>query len=127
MNILTGVKNFLELINENWTIIVVIIGLIIGLVQRISKYMNTTTEEKVEIAKSSIKEVILKWVSDAEDDYAEWVKAGSIKRSQVIKEIFIEYPILSKVTNQEELINWIDKQIDDSLDTLREIIKENNK
>ena len=50
----------------------------------------------------------------------------SIKRAQVIDELFANYPILSKVTNQEDLIKWIDDVIDESLITLREIV-ENNK
>ena len=124
-NILDGIKNFLQLINNNWTTILVIIGLIIAITKKIKSYLSKSDEEKIEIAKQQVKEIILKLTSDAEVDYDEWKKAGSIKRSQVIKDIFIEYPILSKVVNQEELIKWIDETIDDALVTLREIVKEN--
>ena len=82
-------------------------------------------EEKIEIAKTQIKEIILKMISDAEVDYEEWNKAGSIKRSQVINEIFEKYPILSKVTNQSQIIDWIDQTIDESLKILREIVSNN--
>ena len=61
-------------------------------------------------------------ISDAECDYDEWNKAGEIKRSQVIKKIYEMYPILSKVVNQEELTKWIDAEIDDSLETLNDIV-----
>lgn len=127
MVILNGIKNFLEFINQNWTTLIIIAGLIIAIVKKAKSYFSKSDEEKIEIAKQQVKEIILKLISDAEVDYEEWKKAGSIKRSQVIKEIFIEYPILSKAVDQEELINWIDEMIDESLVTLREIVKENNK
>lgn len=125
MNVLTGIRNFLEIINDNWTIIIAIIGLGIATYRKVSKYTKTTNDEKVEIAKKQIKEVILKLISDAEYEYSEWVSAGSIKRSQVIDELFVKYPILSKFSNQDELIKWIDKEIDNALDTLREVIEQN--
>jgi hypothetical protein len=37
----------------------------------------------------------------------------------------MEYPILSKVTDQEHLITWIDEQIDNALHELRSVIKKN--
>lgn len=125
MVVLNGIKNFLEIIETNWTTIIVIIGLVIAIVKKAKSYFNKSDEEKIEIAKQQVKEIILKLISDAEVDYDEWKKAGSIKRSQVIKDIFIEYPILSKTVNQEDLIKWIDETIDDALVTLREIVKEN--
>lgn len=125
MIVLNGIKNFLELIEQNWTIIVVIVGLAIAVGKKAKDYFNKSDEEKIEIAKMQIQEIILKLISDAEADYEEWKKAGSIKRSQVIEEIFIEYPVLSKAVDQEELIGWIDEIIDKALITLREIVEEN--
>lgn len=123
MNILNGLKNFLELIEANWTTIMVIIGLIIGIVQKTKKYFGKSKEEKIAIAKAQAKETILKLVSDAEEDYIEWNQAGTIKRSQVIADIFTDYPILSKVVDQEALIKWIDDEIDKALVTLRQVIE----
>lgn len=119
---LNGIKNFLEFVNQNWMNLVVIAGLLIGLYQKISTYLKKSNEEKVEIAKHQIREIMLKMISDAESDYDEWNKAGEIKRSQVIKKIYEMYPILSKVVNQEELTEWIDAEIDDSLETLNDIV-----
>ena len=127
MDILNGIKNFLSLINDNWTTILVIIGLALALWKKIESYSKLSTDKKIEIAKKQISENILKLITQAEKDYAEWEKAGSIKRSEVISEIYKEYPILAKVVNQEELVKWIDEQIDNALPTLREIIKENEK
>lgn len=127
MDILNGIKNFLSLINDNWTTILVIIGLLLALWKKFESYSKLSTEKKIEIAKKQISENILKLITQAEKDYAEWEKAGSIKRSEVISEIYKEYPILAKVVNQEELVKWIDEQIDNALPTLRDIIKENEK
>lgn len=125
MNFLTGLQNFLNIINDNWTTILVCVGLIVGIVKKTQDYLSKSDDEKIKIAKAQIKQVILKKISDAEVDYEEWNKAGSIKRSQVISEIYKEYPILSKVVDQTELIEWIDSEIDVTLKTLRSIIKEN--
>ena len=127
MDILNGIKNFLSLINDNWTTILVIVGLALALWKKIESYSKLSTDKKIEIAKKQISENILKLITQAEKDYAEWEKAGSIKRSEVISGIYKEYPILAKVVNQEELVKWIDEQIDNALPTLRDIIKQNEK
>lgn len=120
--VLAGIKNFLQIIHDNWTTIIVIVALLLALIQKIEKVMNRSQEEQLEIAKKQIKEMILKWVTDAEVDYQEWTKAGSIKRSQVIQQVFEEYPILEEITDQESLIAWIDECIDEALENLRNII-----
>lgn len=127
MIILDGIKNFLEFVNSNWTSIAVVIGLAIAVTKKVVAYFSKSDEEKIEIAKNQIRETMLKLITDAEQDYEEWKLAGSIKRAQVIDEIFANYPILSKVTDQKELIAWIDDAIDDSLVTLRKIVEENKK
>lgn len=125
MDVLNGLKNFLQFINNNWTTICVILGLLIALYSKIKRYLKLSNEEKISVAKTQIKETILRLVTEAESDYKEWVKAGSVKRAQVIEEIFLMYPILSRVTNQEELIVWIDETIDNALVTLRDIMSKN--
>lgn len=122
---LDGIKNFLQFVNDNWTTIIIIISLGIALYQRIRTYVSKSNTEKIDVAKKQIKEIILKLISDAEEDYYYMTSAGSIKRSQVIKKIFEDYPVLSKVTDQETLIKWIDEIIDESLTTLREIVAVN--
>lgn len=120
-----GLQKFLQLLNDNWTSILVCVGLVIGIVKKTQDYMSKSQDEKIEIAKKQIQTTILKMISDAEVDWQEWSKAGSIKRAQVIKQIYEEYPILSKVVDQKALTEWIDEQIDSALDTLREIVKTN--
>lgn len=123
MNFLTSIQNFMQFINNNWTSIVIIIGLVLSVAKKITDYAKKSKEEKIEIAKQQIKETMLKLVTDAEEDYLEWISAGDIKRSQVIDEIFKKYPALSKVANQEEVVNWIDDTIDEALKTMREIFE----
>ena len=120
-----GLQKFLQILNDNWTSILVCIGLVIGIVKKTQDYMSKSQDEKIEIAKEQIQTTILKMISDAEVGWQEWSKAGSIKRAQVIKQIYEEYPILSKVVDQKALTEWIDEQIDSALDTLREIVKTN--
>lgn len=122
---LKGIQNFLQFIYDNWTTITIIIALLIALYGRIKSFLKKSNAEKVEIAKVQAKEIILKWVTDAEIDYDTWVKAGAIKRSQVIKQVFDSFPILARFTNQEEIITWIDQTINDSLKELRKIVAEN--
>ena len=121
MNFIDGLKNFLLFINENWTSILVIFGLILMLWKKIENYNKLSTEEKIAIAKRQIQERMLKLISDAEENYEDWAKAGEIKRAEVIARIYDEYPILSSVINQDELIAWIDEQIDAALPTLRDL------
>lgn len=125
MIILNGLKNFLQLINDNWTVIIVIAGLVLAITKKAKDFLSKSDEEKIQIAKEQISASMLKWISDAEVDYNEWVKAGSIKRSQVIAKIFNDYPILSQVTDQETLIKWIDDTINEALKELRKIVEEN--
>ena len=120
-----GLQNFLEFINNNYVSILVCIGLIVSIFQRVKNYLGKSDEEKIEIAKKQIQETMLKMISDAEVDYEAWNQAGSIKRSQVIREVYEKYPILSKAIDQEDMIAWIDSEIDNSLKTLRKIVKEN--
>ena len=124
---LDGIKNFLQFVNNNWTTIIIIISLCITLYYKIKSYITQSKDEKIKVAKKQIQEVILKLISDAEYDYEEYIKAGSIKRAQVIQKIFEDYPVLTKVADQTALVEWIDETIDEALKTLREIVAINNK
>ena len=125
MNFLDGLKNFLQLIEANYMTILVCIGIIIGLYQKAKIFFKKDKQERYEIAKQQIREVMLKKITTAEIDFAEWNKSGSIKRSQVIEEIYKQFPILSKMADQEAVVAWIDEEINNSLKTLRTVVKEN--
>ena len=125
MNVLTGINNFLNFINENWAMIVSIFTICIMIAKKVKAYFSLSKDEQIEIAKSQIVEIMLMLVTEAECDYRQWIKAGSIKRSQVIDEIFTMFPVLSQCANQEEIINWIDEAIDNALKEMRKIFEEN--
>lgn len=125
MNVLTGIQNFLNYINENWTMIVSIITICVVIVNKAKAYFCLSQDKKIEIAKAQIGEIMLMLVTKAEVSYSEWVKSGEIKRAEVIDQVFAMYPILSKVSNQEEIIAWIDIAIDDALKVMRKIFEEN--
>ena len=124
---MTAIENFLGYLSENWVMILVLIGAAFSIGKMINKYLSLSNEEKVEVAKKLIKEAMLKMITEAEIDFEEWNKSGSIKRSKVIADIYEKYPILSKAASQEEVIAFIDSEINNSLKTLREVLKENKK
>lgn len=125
MVILNGIKNFLMFVNEHWTEIFVAAGLALAVWEKLKAYLEKTNEEKIQIAKDQLKETILRFVTQAEEDYDDWVKAGSVKRAQVIDVVFQKYPILNRVTDQDSLIKEIDDLIDKALDELREVLSKN--
>ena len=125
MIILDGIYNFLMFVNNNWTMIFAIIVTILAIAKKAKEYFGKSKEEQIAIAKAQIKEIMLRLVTEAECDYYEWLQAGEIKRAQVIDEVFAMYPILSKVTNQAEVIAFIDEAIDEALKTMRKVFEEN--
>lgn len=125
MNLLTSINNVLMFLNNHWTEITIGVGLVIVLIKKAKAFMKQSDEEKIQNALKQAKEIILKSVTKAEIDYGEWKKSGAIKRAQVLAEIFEKYPILSKVTDQETLIELLDSYIDEALETLRNIIATN--
>lgn len=125
MNFFDGIKNFLEFVNDNWTAIAVIIGLVLTISGKAMDYFSRSRDEKIEIIQKQIQATMLKLVTDAEENYDAWNQAGSIKRAQVIETIFSKYPILSKVSDPQALIAWIDQTIDDALVILRKVVTNN--
>lgn len=119
-----GIKNFLELINNNWTLIITIAGLILAIYRKIKDYLSKSEEEKKEIALTQIRQSMLELVVKAEKEYGE--KTGKLKRSKVFEEIYSKYPELKNIVSQEELEKQIDDIIDENLETLKKML-ENNK
>lgn len=129
-----AIQKFMDFVTENWTAIFAVIVICIAICQQIQAFLRKSKEEQeaiimeqIEIAKEQVREIMLKLVTEAEKDYREWIKAGEIKRAQVIDAVFEKYPILLMVTNQAELIEWLDKTIDEALKKMRKIFEENEK
>lgn len=125
MTFLTSIQKTLMYLNDHWTQIIICIGIAISLYKKVKAYLSKSTDEKVAIALKQIDVKMLELVTQAELDYETWVKAGEIKRSQVIGEIFEMYPILNRVTDQETLIAELDEYIKKALVTMREVFSEN--
>ena len=81
---MNGIENFLGYISENWVAILVLFGLTLALGRMVYNYLKIDNVEKIEIAKTQIREAMLKLITEAEIDFEEWNKSGKIKRSQVI-------------------------------------------
>lgn len=118
--------NILMWLKDNWLTLVIDLILIAEIIKQVYVFMNKSKEQKIEIIKAKINEIMLNYVKQAEEDYQDVVKAGALKRAQVIQQLYADYPELSTVINQEEIINYLDESIDNALKTLREIIKENS-
>lgn len=122
---MNGVLNLINFVIDNWSLIVAFIIVVSAGVIKLKDFFSKSKEEKIAIAKKQIKECIMDYISRAEIDYEDMIQAGSIKRAQVIKEIYNAYPILSKVVDQESIIAFIDETINEGLKELRNIIKTN--
>lgn len=122
---MSGLLNFVELIRDHWTEIMVVLAMVGGVAYWVYGFVTANKgnlkEATIELAKKQVKDIILKLVSDAEMEWGS--DTGKIKRSQVLEAVFDRYPILRQVTNQDELLEWLDATIDQALIEMREILK----
>ena len=124
-----GIKNTLIIIEENWTNILIVLSCLFAIYRKVKKYINMNNEEK-DKEKEEIKEetlkivktVLLKLMSEAEIEWNDFEKSGSIKRSQVIKELYNEFPILKEFTDQDKLLEIIDNMINEEKSKMDEVI-----
>lgn len=115
-----GVKIF-EFIRENWFVIVISVAVVIYTVEEL---LILSKEEKVAAAKYIIVVSIDAIVAEAELKFADYEKAGHLKRSYVIQTIYEKHPELNKVIEQEEILDWIDKLIEISVARLKTTISD---
>ena len=120
---MNGLKNFLEFINNNWTLIITIIGLGLGLYTKIKNYLKMSKQEKIDIALEQIRNVMLDLVVESEKEYGS--KTGKLKRSKVLKEIYNQYPVLKDIVKQEEIEKILDDIIDENLAKMKDMIENN--
>lgn len=119
-----GVKNFLQFVNDNWTMIITIVGLGLGIYKKIKDYLSKSEQEKINIALEQIRKSMLELVVKAEREYGS--DTGKLKKSKVLNEIYAKYPELKNIVNQEDLEKQIDSIIDENLDQMKKML-ENNK
>ena len=117
-------NKILQFIADNWFFIVIAIGVAIYTYEEIIKRSD---EEKIVIAKHLIAVSIDALVAEAETKFADYEKSGQFKRSYVIQTIYEKYPVLNKVVEQELLLDWIGKLIEESVARLKAISSEIDK
>lgn len=120
-----SIEIFINFIINNWTFIVTLLScLYLGYV-KLKKWNSLSEQEKINVALKVLREQMLSYVADAEKDFGSGT--GTLKRSEVIKKIYKDYPILNKVIDQETLIKTLDAYIDESLVELRKLLEDNQK
>lgn len=119
-----SLMNLLTFLDENWTYIVIILSLVYGIYKRIMKIIQTSEKSKVDTTIMIVSNIILEKLATAEEDWINYKKTGTIKRSKVINEIYEQYPILKKYVDQEYIINKLDELIDEGLKTLEKTLQE---
>jgi hypothetical protein len=105
-----------------WTYAVILIALIVGGINRYIAFTKLTKEQQVEAALSIVKTEVLKLMSDAEIEWEDYKKSGALKKSQVITNIYSEFPILKNVIDQDTLIAKIEELIDSEMENMNNII-----
>ena len=126
---MTGFNNFIHLIQSQWTNIVVVIAIIATVVKTALSYSTMTEEQRVQSALKVVKEELMRLMCQAEIQWKDYKKSGDLKRSQVIKDIYNQFPFLSKYMDQDKLVKTIYEMIDKQMDNMDNLLNkpEDNK
>nr|DAN38507.1 MAG TPA: hypothetical protein [Caudoviricetes sp.] len=127
--LMTGFNNFIHLIQSQWTNIVVVIAIIATVVKTALSYSSMTEEQRVQSALKVVKEELMRLMCQAEIQWKDYKKSGDLKRSQVIKDIYNQFPFLSKYMDQDKLVKTIYEMIDKQMDNMDNLLNkpEDNK
>ena len=117
-----GINQFIDFLKLNYPNIIVIVAIILTVFNEIRKYIPMSKEERIDAALRIIKAEILKMMSDAEIEWADYKKSGMLKKSQVINEIYDKFPVLADCVDQEMLICKIEEIIDNEMNNMNSII-----
>lgn len=123
MNFPIAIEKVLTFVCNNWTGILIGFAVLYLIYEKVVAFFKLSKEERIAAAKEMISQSILKKVADAEEDYENIKSAGAIKRAQVLDDIYLQYPILNKVADPEELTRWLDAKIEEALCRLTEVLK----
>ena len=121
---MTSITNLLKFLEENWSQIIIILAIAFTAYKKWQSFNKMSEKEKVDTAILIVSEIILEKLAKAEEDWINYKKTGTIKRSKVINEIYEQYPILKTYADQEYIINKIDDFIDEGLKNLEKTIKD---
>lgn len=99
-------------------IAIVLLAFILIGISYIKKFSKLSEPEKREVLLKAAKEIILSKMMNAEANWAEFRKAGSAKRSEVISEIYKDFPELKTLVDQDTVIKELDRMIDEIMNSV---------
>lgn len=115
--------NFLQkIVNYAPEITIIVVGLL-GVFKSYMRVSKLSKQEKVEAAMKVIKEELLSLMSNAELEWKRYKKAGDLKRSKVLTDIYTQFPFLATYIDQDTLCEKIYSMIESEMDTMNRIIK----
>ncbi len=118
-----SIELFINFVIENWTFIITLLSCLYLAFIKIKKWNSLSEEEKINTALTILRQQMLTYVAEAEKNFG--TGTGTLKRSQVIKKVYEDYPILNNVIDQDKLIKVLDEYIDESLVELRKLLENN--
>jgi DNA-binding transcriptional regulator YdaS (Cro superfamily) len=122
-----GLINLFRFIGNNWPILIILAGIIIVAVNKIVDFMKSSNEEKIATILALVAQVMKEKVAKAEIDWSDYKKTGQIKKSQVISEIYDQFPELATLISSDELEEKLSELIDDALIEINKTITDSNK
>lgn len=121
---MNGILNFLNMLNDNWTLILAAAAALFGIAAKTHKWVRMGEEEKRKAAIEAVRKSMLAMVTEAEQKYGSGT--GTVKRSDVLKEIFEQYPVLAQAIHIDGTTELLDSMIDTALKDLRKLLEDNN-
>ena len=126
---MTGTKLVFHFLLDNWLDILISLLIISIIIEDIRAIIKRKDTKNIVKTLEKISGSIASYVNDAEMKWAKKhiVKAGAVKRAEVISKIYEKYPELSEYVNQELIINSIDELIDNALKGIENMHKDDIK
>lgn len=122
---MVGLKNLLNLIAENWAIISVVLSLIIFTIIKLKNWKNMSKDEKLDSLLLVIQQWILKMMCEAEKNWEDYNSSGEVKKSEVIAEIYKQFPQLADYSQQDEILTKIETMINGAMASMNKIMNPN--
>lgn len=118
-----AIKNFIQFVSDNWTMITTILAALAGLYAKIVTWRKKTKKQRIDAAIEAVRVSMLGLVTEAEQAYG--AGTGAIKRSHVFARIFEEYPILAESLELDKLVDLLDGMLNENLAELNKTLADN--
>ena len=118
-----AIKNFVQFINDNWTLITAILAALAGIYAKFTAWRKKTKKQKIDSAIEAVRVSLLGLVTEAEQAYG--AGTGAIKRSHVYARIFEEHPVLAEALELDKLVDMLDGMLDENLAELNKTLADN--